>query len=208
MRSLKLCRHRQNRELANAVMRIGMIVDGQAEFRSLPKMFSRINTRSTLIRPLYADIQPKARPEKIVRAIWPSVHVLARKQVRHILVLLDHERRSECVPNWRDTLESALSDKCGGMGIENIKVVMKVQMYENWLVSDPTAVRKKMARFSLSEAHVKKVSPNKADHADAIKILKEAAQGSSYAKIKDAVGIMEKFDPYVGAANSRSFRRF
>ena len=82
-------------------MKIGMIVDGQAEYRSLAKTFPRIETDDQLLNPLYADIQPKARPEKLVRAALPSLRLLAKKRAQLILIILDHENRPECVPNWR-----------------------------------------------------------------------------------------------------------
>lgn len=123
-------------------MKIGFIVDGQAEFRSLPSILSKIDTNEILVNPLYADLQPGANKLKLVRAALPSIRILARKGIDRILVLLDHERRATCIPTWRAELEDALADPCRNNGIVDVKVVLKAQMYENWLVSDLAAIRR------------------------------------------------------------------
>lgn len=88
-----------------------------------------------------------------------------------------------------------------------MRVVMKARMFENWLVADVDALKKKSGRFKVTSAHESRIVPNKADSVDAVRILKNAAIKSPYHKINDAVSLMAVFDPYKGAANSRSLRR-
>jgi hypothetical protein len=131
-------------------MKIGIIVDGQAEYRSLARIFSSIRTRAKLLNPLYADLQPKAGTSKLVRAALPAVRVLAKKGAQRILIVLDHDHRADCPPGWRAKLEAAFGRPCKGVGVTDVKVVLKVQMYENWLISDPGAIRSMSQRFNLS----------------------------------------------------------
>jgi hypothetical protein len=189
-------------------MKIGMIVDGQGEFRSLAKIFRRVRTEHILLSPLYADLQPKAGTLKLVRAALPAVRVLAKKGAQRVLIILDHEDRPECVPSWRSRLEAAFNQPCKNAGVVEVRVVLKVQKYENWLISDPGAIKSMPQRFNLSNGNKSEIAPNKADRADGMRILKASAQGAEYHKVQDAVALMDKFDPYVAAGNSRSFRRF
>jgi hypothetical protein len=183
-------------------------VDGQAEFRSLAYIFSRIKTNDILMSPLYADLQPRAHKSKLVRAGLPAIRILARKGVQRIIILLDHEGRVMCIPKWGAELEAAFAGPCRENGVVDVKVVLKAQMYENWLVSDPRAIKEMPRRFRLSNAHERQISPNRADTVDAVRILKSSALETEYHKISDAVKIMNRFDPLVGASNSRSLRRF
>jgi Domain of unknown function (DUF4276) len=185
-----------------------MIVDGQAEFRTLRSIFPRIRTRATLMGPLWADLQPGGGIPKIVRAASPALKALASKGAQRILILLDHENRPQCVPTWRAALEAAFDRASRNAGVADVKVVLKVRMYENWLISDPAAIKSMPRRFNLSNAHESQIAPDRADRADALHILKTAARGVEYHKVRDAMALMAKFDPYVGAGNSRSFRRF
>ena len=189
-------------------MRVGLVVDGQAEFRSLKLIYDRIKTNNQFFGPLYADIQPNSKPGKIAAAAMPSIQVLARKGASRVLIILDHENRNECVPYWKTQLEEVICEKSAGLGIEQLMVILKVEMYENWLLSDPSAMKKKKARFDLSAGDEKKINKRNADNLDALGVIKKSTIGSSYSKIDDAVGIMSHFDPYKAAVNSRSFRRF
>lgn len=189
-------------------MRIGLIVDGQAEFRSLPKLYSRIQTAAVILKPLYADIQPRANVTKIVRSSLTAARVLQQRNVDRLILCMDHERRPECIPTWRVAVEQALAARCAQIGIHDVKVVLKAEMYENWLVADVGAFGKKPARFRFRSAHAKQIAPNRADNVDAIKLLKSIARNDPYDKIRDAIALMSIIDPYACAANSRSFRRF
>ncbi len=152
-------------------MRIGLIVDGQAEYRSLALLYPRIDTSATIFNPLYADIQPHSSPTRIVRASLPAIRILARRGANRVVVCIDHEHRPECIPRWRDQLETALNLRCVEEGISDVRVALKAAMFENWLVSDTVAVGKKKARFKLTQAHVNQISPNKADSVNAGRIL-------------------------------------
>ncbi len=189
-------------------MRVGIIVDGQAEFRSLACLYPKIDTASTLLKPLYADLQPHARPAKIVRSALPAVRILAKKKVERVVICLDLENRSMCAPGWRDEIESAFLMPCKVEGIFDVKVVLKAQMYENWLVSDTTVFTKCPARFKPAPHHTAQVAPNRADMVDAAKLLKEMAIKTPYHKVKDALLLTKHMDPHLGGQNSRSLRRF
>jgi hypothetical protein len=188
-------------------MRFGPIVDGQAEFFSLPELFPRIGSGHTILKPLRADIQPYSPVPRIVQAVKSRLHIHAGKDADVALILIDRESRAECAGAWARELESALYSGCEGCGIDKFAVVIKNRTFENWLISDPQAIGGIAGRFKLTTGQINTIAPNKADHIDAIEILRAAALKKSYDKVQDAVRILKVADPLVMASNSRSFRR-
>jgi hypothetical protein len=188
-------------------MRFGVVVDGQAEFRSLPEIFPRIDTPFTLLAPLYADIQPFAPVSQIVGAVRSKLPILRSRRAERVLVLLDRETRPVCPGAWAREVETALNNGCAEASIRQFHVVIKNTCFENWLIADTAALARMPKRFVLSRTVLRSVSPNKADHVSAQRILVSAAQGEAYSKTTDAVRIMKIAQPLAIAANSRSFRR-
>jgi hypothetical protein len=189
-------------------MRIGIIADGQAESRSLPKLVERIESQNKVVKTLYADIQPLAPISQIVAAIKSKLSILKSKSVDMALILIDRENRNVCPGDWAQEIEQALEKTCGQAGITSFAVVVKDSCYENWLVSDIQVFDKMPKRFSISSSNIKRIEPNKADRADAQSILEKSAKGEDYDKAQDSVRIMNLADPIRIASNSRSFRRF
>lgn len=189
-------------------MRLGILVDGQAEFRALPELLPKIESPHTLLAPLYADIQPFAPIPQIVGAVRTKLPILRGRRAERVLVLLDMESRAVCPGVWAGDLEAALNRDCTSSGIQQFYVVVKNSCFENWLVSDITALQRMPKRFSLSATTVRSIQPNKADRVNAQRILETAAQGDGYSKTADAVRILSLAEPLAIAANSRSFRRF
>lgn len=189
-------------------MRVGPIVDGDAEFRSLPELIPRVVTPYTVLKPLYADMQPTAPIPQIVRAVKSRLHIHAVRGADIALILIDLESKKMCPGAWAQQLEQGLAHGCAGCGINTFKVVVKNRTYENWLVSDMEAIIRMPERFKLSAKQLAQIQPNKADSTNAIEILKTAAIKKSYDKVPDAIRIMRFADPLRIAANSRSFRRF
>ena len=188
-------------------MRIGVVVDGQAEYRSLPKILERIECPHLIVKTLYADIQPFAPVAQIVKAVNTRMPALLAKNVDHVIVLVDRESRKVCPGEWAKEIERALGRGCSQNHNCSYSVVIKESCYENWLISDVDALLKMRKRFSLSKNTVRAIQPNKADRQDAQNILKKAAQGAAYSKIEDSVRLMSLAEPLSVAANSRSFRR-
>lgn len=190
-------------------MKIGLIVDGEAEFRSLVELYDRLDTPHILLRPpLRADIQPLAPVPQIVGAVKSRLLILLNRGADMIVVLVDRENRDVCPGKWAGELTTALNAAYTSIEDCQLTVVVKNSCYENWLISDPEAFTKIRKRFQISQSVIRSISPNKADHVNAQAILKSAAQGNAYSKITDAVHIMKHANPSNMALNSRSFRRF
>jgi hypothetical protein len=190
-------------------MKVGFIVDGDAEFASLPHVLRRIDSKHEVLpRVLKAPVHPLGGPGKIARAVMPAVHLFVTKGVRHVVIILDREHQTECCGAIAAEITQAVSTRCKneGLGVE-VSVVLKDRAYENWLVSDPEALRASAARFRVTAALTKKVQPNKADTVEAGKLIKTAVVKGSYDKVEDGVRIMKAADPSRMGANSRSFRR-
>ena len=190
------------------IKKVGIIVDGQAEFFSLSQIYKRIDTKNQLLSLKKADLQPGAPVKKNAKRARSALTLLARKGAKRVIVLLDFEDASGCPGKRKNALEDAVSAVGHAVGISEVFVVYKNRMYENWLVSDTQALKALPGRFSIKNADTSNIEPNKADNCDAMCILKSAAQTEDYSKVSDAARIMELLDPYRAAKNSRSFRRF
>jgi hypothetical protein len=188
-------------------MRSGLVVDGEAEYRSLSKIIPRINTSGTIIGPYRADLQPHASAKKLASAAETAIALFQKKQIDNAIMLIDLENRSVCASDRAAEICSSFSKICKSSGIPSAFVVIKDRTFENWLIADLTALEN-IKKFEVSEAKKKSIVPDKADNVDGIKTIKSCCPNSDYEKVKDAILIMSRADPYQIAANSRSFRRF
>jgi Domain of unknown function (DUF4276) len=187
-------------------MRVGIVVDGVSEFSSLASIYSQLSSLSgnELLRPIRAPIAPLAPPGAIARQCSKGIKQLIGRKADQVIVLFDRETRNECSGEIATAVENALSQ--GGFAA---RVVLKDRTFENWLVADISAVEKVSGRFSLSQAVRNSVVPDKADRANGLSILKQAARkGAAYEKVADSKRILGQADVLEMASNSRSFRRF
>jgi hypothetical protein len=187
-------------------MRIGIIVDGESEFRSLKQLIPALNgvTGNTLIGPVLAKIPPLAPLPLIARVCGSRISVLEQRCVERVIVLFDRETRAECP----GALATALGNKLSAGQPYEVNVVLKVSMLENWLLSDLGALRQQNRRFRVSSSLRSAVEPDKADHCKALDLLKRACIGSAYDKVMDSQRILQRADVERMSKHSRSFRRF
>ncbi len=189
-------------------MKIGIIVDGDAESQALFNLTQNINIGNTqIIKPIYADIQPKASFEQIAKKALKSIGFLRGKNADKIIVFIDREDSETCPTEIKNNLEEAFKT----IANEEIEVVVKNRKFENWLCADVEALRKMPKRFSVTNAFENQVKNNKADSIkDAEKLLDTIIipKESQYHKRKDAQNITAKQNILNIACNSRSFRRF
>lgn len=192
-------------------MRIGLIVDGEAEFFSLPALMQRVDTPHEVRgRVVHAHIHPLGGIPKLVhRLIVPVKALVEQRRADKVVVLLDREQRRRCCGDIAHELKGALERECARQAIGVlIEVVLKDRTFENWLVADPEALRKSPKRFDVKSSFVKQVEPDRADAADGLKLLKAATRKGGYDKVADGRLILSVADPLRIGANSRSFRRF
>lgn len=186
-------------------MKIGIVVDGVSEYRSLSSLYPQLGALSgnQLIGPLQAPIAPMAPAGVIARQCIPRVAQLIGRGAGRVIVMFDRETRSGCAGELASSVEVRLCNE----GID-AKVVLKNRMFENWLVADIDAVAGLKGRFKVSSTARAKIVPNKADNVDALDVLKRAAKkGAPYDKVADSKRILDRADAEAMAANSRSFRR-
>lgn len=188
-------------------MRVGVIVEGQSEYKALPAIVGEIcdATEATAVKILHATYDPFANPGRIVRACESRIKQLAGRNYDLAVVLVDRETRTESCQAIASDLEQEFRRK----SIEfPISVVVKDRCFENWLIADIQALRQLRARFDVSDGLKRRVQPNRADGAEALRLLKQAAKGDAYGKVDDAARILEKASLGGIAAHSRSFRCF
>jgi hypothetical protein len=152
--------------------------------------------------PIKYDLQPKAPIPQIALRCVRAIRLI-EDRVTSVIVLLDREDRPECCGALATAIGSRVRPdvSCG------VEVVIKNRTFENWLVSDLTALRALSGRFSVAQATVARVEPDKADHVDGARVLSGAAL-SAYEKVADSRRILSKADVLRMGAHSRSFRRF
>lgn len=192
-------------------MKIGIIVDGQAEYHSLPLLLEKVNlgAQIQIVRPVYCDMQPHASPAQIAYAATKKISILRSKGVSHVIVLLDKETRPDCTVELVGAIEQTIMSNLAGTDETfTVRVVLKITTYENWLVADPNALKQLRGIFQYPERIRREVEPNKADNVDALLLLKTCAVDKSFDKVRCGKAICNQMDLVVAAQNSRSFRRF
>jgi hypothetical protein len=190
-------------------MKIGLLVDGRAEYQGLPHLLERLRTEHTILQqPLLCDIQPFASPMQMALAASKKFPILLHKEVDSIIILVDKETRPDCTVELAKDIEREAARRLAKLnpGIW-LHVVLKVTTFENWLVADPQALRELSGLFSQTERIERQVSANRADSVNALELLKGCSRQKSYDKIEGAVAICKKLDPERAAASSRSFRK-
>jgi hypothetical protein len=186
-------------------MKIGVLVDGRAEYYALPHLLPRLGSPHQLLTPLVCDIQPFASPAQMALAASKKFPILLSKGVDSIVVLIDKETRLDCTGELVQAIEREMRARLDSKDVR-LSVVLKVSKFENWTASDPDALRALPRMFENVERIEKQVAPNRADAVDALGLLKSCAR-KGYDKVRGGVAICEKLDPVRAAANSRSFRK-
>ena len=190
-------------------MKVGLIVDGQAEYSGIPRFIARVQTQADVLSPIYCDMQPFAPPGQIALSASKKFGILLGRGCSKIVVLIDREERQDCAPDFRKQLEREMRKRLKAVTTSaRLQVVVKERLFENWLVADPDACRPVVGTKSKIETLRRHVAPNKADTADALSLLKQHSRTKQYEKRRDGKAICERLDPDAAAANSRSFRRF
>jgi Domain of unknown function (DUF4276) len=186
-------------------MNIGIVVDGRSEFRCLETLYPqlRVLTGNEFLRPVHADIQPAAPAGVIAHACESRITRLVGQGADLIVVLFDREKRPECSGELSTTVETELARR-----EHHVRVVVKDSTFENWLVADVGALRASPARFKVSKRAWDSIQPDKADHVDALAVLKAAAVKRAYDKVADSKRILDRADPAKMGRHSRSFRKF
>ncbi len=190
-------------------MKIGLLVDGRAEYQALPHLLERLRTEHTILqRPLFCDIQPHASPAQMALAASKKFPILLDQGADIIVILIDKETRQDCTVELVQAVEREASERLRKLDTEaRVRVVLKVSCFENWLASDPQALRDLPGLFEKVERIERRVAPNRADSVNALELLKGCWRQRSYDKPRSAVAICKKLDPQRAAANSRSLRK-
>ncbi|NGP52128.1 DUF4276 family protein [Thioalkalivibrio sp. XN8] len=186
-------------------MTLGIVVDGRAESQAWAPLVDRLcaTLGVTVCRPVYADMQPRATPPQVARAALSRIQLLRQRGAQRIVVLIDRDDSPICPGEFARDLEAAL-DNLGSPA----SVVVKDQCFENWLVADPSAFRAMPSRFAVTQSFERSVAPNRADNADALRLINRITIRREYDKSSDAHALCKHAEPARMAANSRSFRRF
>ncbi len=190
-------------------MKIGLLVDGRAEYYGFPHVLPRLGSPHQVLAPLVCDIQPFATPGQMALAASKKFPILLAKGVESIVVLIDKETRPDCTVELVQAVEREARTRLATLtSTVNLQIVFKVAMFENWLVADPQALRSLPGLFVKVERIEKQVSKGRADTADALGLLKACSVQRGYDKVAGAVAICKQLEPVRAAENSRSFRKF
>jgi Domain of unknown function (DUF4276) len=189
-------------------MKIGLLVDGRAEYYSLPYLLPRLGSPHQVLNPLVCDIQPFASPAQMALAASKKFPILLARGVETIIVLIDKETRPDCTVELVQAVEREAKSRLASLSTTvDLQVVLKVSMFENWLVADPRALGDLAGLFEKVERIEKQVLKGRADAVDALGLLNACSRQRSYDKMAGAVAICKRLDPVRAAENSRSFRK-
>ena len=189
-------------------MKIGLLVDGRAEYYSLPYLLPRLGSPHQVLTPLVCDIQPFASPAQMALAASKRFPILVAKGAESIVILIDKETRPDCTVELVQTVEREARARLKDFSSTvNLQVVFKVSMFENWLIADPKALSGLPGLFEHVERIEKQVSSGRADAVNALDLLKACSKQRGYDKVAGAVAVCKGLDPAQAAGNSRSFRK-
>jgi hypothetical protein len=132
--------------------------------------------------------------------------LLIRRGADLVVILVDKESRPECTGELASLIaQEALQRLSKIASAIELRVVLKVTKFENWLVADPQAFRKLPGLYSKPQRIERQVVPGRADTVDAIQLLKDCSKLRQLDKTSDSVAICKVLDPATAARNSRSF---
>jgi hypothetical protein len=189
-------------------VKIGLIVDGDAEFRSLPHLIPKISTPHVIFHnPLRVPVHGAMPPGQIAAQVVSRVKIFSARGANKVIIALDREDSETCPGVLAQTIAAACARACSRPGIV-VEVLIKDRMFENWLIADVTALEKFPRRFGITEKFRRAVVPNKADAVPALRMLEGVSKGDSFHKVDDAIKICRAARPENIAKESRSFRRF
>jgi len=189
-------------------MKIGLLVDGQAEYKCLPHLLLRLGLPHQVLAPFYCDIQPFASPSQMALAASKRFSILLGKGVDSIVILIDKESRQDCTGKLVRAIERETKARLSALAPEiGLHVVLKVSKLENWLVADPLALRDLPGLVENPDRIGKQVSGDRADAVDAEALLRACWRKKDFNKPECAVAICKKLNPARAAKNSRSFRK-
>lgn len=188
-------------------MKVGIIVDGQTEYGTIPNLLGTLG-EAPQYKVLYADIQPKSVPKKVANAAKTAMAFFTKNDFDRIVVIIDLEDLAECPVTRARNVEAAFQAVYG----TPVSCVVKVRSVENWLIADPASINRELHKsYEVSTTNAQLVIPDKADNVrNALGILKssKSSQKGSYEKVADGIRISKVINPWVVAENSRCFRRF
>lgn len=187
-------------------MKIGIITEGKTERQGIENLTRQLDYDGvSIVKPLYAPMQPKAREGQIVKSAESRINILKSKGCQRIIVIIDFEDQNICVVERAQELEKVFVEK----GHSFVKVVVKNRQFENWIISDYEGIGK-CKDFSVTKSFINHVEPNKADNvSNPVELLNKIKNcKKKFDKNRDVDIITKKSTPERIASNSRSFRRF
>lgn len=188
-------------------MKIGLLVDGRAEYYSLPLLLPRLGSPHQILAPLVCDIQPFASSAQMALAASKKFPILLAKGAESVVILIDKETRPDCTVELVRAVEREARARLRNFSSTvDLQVVIKVSMFENWMAADPAALSGLPGLFEHVERIERQVSGGRADSVNALELLKGCSK-RSYDKVSGAVAICKGLDPARAAGNSRSFRK-
>nr|WP_166678496.1 DUF4276 family protein [Kribbella voronezhensis] len=189
--------------------RLAVITEGDSEYGSLAYLYPQLRARTgnIFLSPLRLSVTPDAHPRIIIRECRKLLMIAKNvKRADLALVLLDREQKDDCPGAIATALQIVLQNSGA---ILDTHFILKDRAFENWLIADLDALKAQPARFDVTQAHRRKVEPNRADKVDGYKLMNDMmAGGFTYQKVKDSDRICRKMSVARAALHSRSLRHF
>lgn len=188
-------------------MRVAVVTEGDSEYKALPVLFDQLRgavTELEFIKITKLPVQPDGPTEKIRRECAKLGSLFKAKKVDLVVLILDREQQADPSGAVAQRIASTVSSAVP----MNLQVVLKDRAFENWVIADVDALAQMPARFSVTPALRRAVTPNKADRVAAIELLKRASSTGAYDKIRDAERVFSHAKVDKIGRNSRSFRHF
>lgn len=194
----------------NGRVKVGIIVDGEAELRTIKQLIALWEGRPS-VEVLMAHTDPQGPPEKQAIQISKVIKQLRVKDCTRFLVLFDLETVNTCPGAKAQVLERVLAKAHGLKATSGVfRVSYKVTSYENWLIADYAGVER-LNWIQFSKKVQGKIEGGSDNLRCAYDVLDTAClNGHRYTSNKPGHSeeIIGNIDLRVVAQRSKSFRRF
>jgi len=131
-------RSRASERHSNPEATIGLIVEGDAEFKALPRLHKLLPGCPPLKAINLGGIGAECAPEGVARRVVPKVIAHQAAGRIRIILCIDRENRQRCAPGFASDVSQALTRelKQKGRPSTGVHVVIMDRAFEAWILAD------------------------------------------------------------------------
>jgi hypothetical protein len=169
---------------APTASRIGLVVEGETEYRALPLLLQHLGLSTTSPSIFHGQSVNASVQDLVKYRLLTHARTQLAKKASQVIVVLDRETRPESADVFGKALAKELRRQLRGCESEHaarrVFVAVADRRFENWLLADPEGVSK--SKLLGKKANLVGRVACHADDRDALEVLREAIARGWYNK--------------------------